>query len=146
MPDGVAVIDSDSEFVSYNDRFCELFDLSPTVLESATIDAVFESIRTQLADETSIEDVIDQLEVASGTTETSELRLRDGRIFEWYTTSVDGDGGPTFGRLWLVRDITDRRERQRELELRHRAPEEAPIGITISDPSREDNPLIAVNE
>ncbi|OAQ51257.1 hypothetical protein HTG_18580 [Natrinema mahii] len=146
MPDGVAVIDSDGEFVSYNDRFCDLFDLSPNVLESATTDAAFESIRSQLADETSIEDVTDQLEAASGTTETAELRLRDGRVFEWYTTAVAGDDGPVFGRLWLVRDITDRRDRQRELELRHRAIEEAPIGITISDPSQADNPLIAVNE
>ncbi|MFC4451215.1 bacterio-opsin activator domain-containing protein [Halorussus aquaticus] len=37
-------------------------------------------------------------------------------------------------------------EREVDFELKERAMDEAPVGITISDPSREDNPLIYVNE
>ncbi|WP_222845550.1 PAS domain-containing protein [Natronomonas salsuginis] len=35
--------------------------------------------------------------------------------------------------------------RERELERKTRAMDEAPVGITITDPSREDNPMIYVN-
>ena len=51
------------------------------------------------------------------------------------------------GRLvCTVRDETERRARERELQLKERAMDEANVGITISDPNREDNPLVYVND
>ncbi|WP_312620150.1 PAS domain S-box protein [Haloarcula sp. 1CSR25-25] len=54
--------------------------------------------------------------------------------------------GTVDGIVGVARDITDRRERQAELERKDRAMDAAPVGISISDPSQEDNPLIYVNE
>ena len=45
-----------------------------------------------------------------------------------------------------VRDVTERKAYERELELKSRAMDEAPVGITITDPDRADNPMIYVNE
>ena len=51
------------------------------------------------------------------------------------------------GRLvCTVRDETERRERERELELKERAMDEATVGIQITDPTREGNPLVYVND
>jgi len=51
------------------------------------------------------------------------------------------------GRLvCTVRDETEKRERKRELQLKERAMDEANVGITISDPNREDDPLVYVND
>jgi PAS domain S-box-containing protein len=51
------------------------------------------------------------------------------------------------GRLvCTVRDETERRERERELELKERAMDEASVGIQITDPTQEDNPLTYVND
>lgn len=44
------------------------------------------------------------------------------------------------------RDITERKQREAQLQRRTRAIEEAPIGISISDPDQEDNPLIYLND
>jgi PAS domain S-box-containing protein len=46
----------------------------------------------------------------------------------------------------FIMDVTERRERKAELEQKSRAMDEAPIGISISDPAREDNPLVYVND
>jgi PAS domain S-box-containing protein len=43
-------------------------------------------------------------------------------------------------------DITDRRERQRELRLLQQSIDDTNVPITLADPSREDNPLIYVND
>jgi len=56
---------------------------------------------------------------------------------------VDGTVKAVVG---VARDITERKERERELDLKNRAMDEAPVGITISDPLREDNPLIYAND
>jgi PAS domain S-box-containing protein len=51
------------------------------------------------------------------------------------------------GRLvCTVRDESGRRKRERELELKERAMDEANVGIQITDPDQEDNPLIYVND
>jgi PAS domain S-box-containing protein len=50
------------------------------------------------------------------------------------------DGVVIYGR-----DVTDRKEREAELERWSRVVEQAPIGITLSDPSCEDNPLVYAN-
>ncbi|CDK39068.1 PAS domain S-box protein [Halorubrum sp. AJ67] len=47
--------------------------------------------------------------------------------------------------ILIIRDIGERKDRKRELSLKTRAINEAPIGITIADASQDDNPLIYAN-
>jgi PAS domain S-box-containing protein len=66
-------------------------------------------------------------------------------VLEYRLTPLWVDG-TVEGVVGIARDITDRRERQAELERKDRAMDAAPVGITISDPSQDDNPLIYVND
>ncbi|WP_096388846.1 PAS domain S-box protein [Halopenitus persicus] len=43
-------------------------------------------------------------------------------------------------------DITERKERERELKTKTKAMETAPVGIILTDPDRDDNPIIYANE
>jgi PAS domain S-box-containing protein len=68
-----------------------------------------------------------------------------GGTREWTDDELDFAGD--------VADITyralrnhERREQRQELERKDRAMDAAPVGITISDPAQEDNPLIYVND
>jgi PAS domain S-box-containing protein len=45
-----------------------------------------------------------------------------------------------------VHDITDRRERQRELQRLQQAIDDANVSITLADPSQPDEPLVYVND
>jgi len=58
-------------------------------------------------------------------------------------TLEDSDQSPI---ILSARDVTDRKTYARELELKSQAMDKAPVGITITDPDREDNPMIYVNE
>jgi PAS domain S-box-containing protein len=55
-------------------------------------------------------------------------------------------GAESVGTVAGVQDITERRKRKRNLELKERAMDEATVGITISDPALADNPLVYVND
>jgi PAS domain S-box-containing protein len=50
------------------------------------------------------------------------------------------------GSVGILRDVSDERERREELETKTRALDEAPVGITITDPDLPDNPMIYVND
>jgi len=76
----------------------------------------------------------------------------DFRSVDGETTPVEmrfapiGDAGEGNRRVGVIRDISERKERERELYIKQRALEEASIPLTLSDPSREDNPLVYVNK
>lgn len=46
----------------------------------------------------------------------------------------------------FIQDITQRKEQERKLTRIERAMDEAPVGITITDPMQDDNPLIYAND
>jgi len=56
------------------------------------------------------------------------------------------ESGTIVGAHGVFQDITERKRKSEELRRKSRAIDEAPVGITITDPSQEDNPLIYVNK
>lgn len=146
VQDGILVVGTEGEFVSYNERFKQLWAVPDAIFERGNGTEALEYARDVLEDPDAFFDLIDQLRANPTATSHDEIRLDSGRVLDVYSTPVVGEDGTRYGRLWRCRDITDRRERERELELKTRAIDDAPIGISITDPDREDNPLIYVNE
>ncbi|MFB6293811.1 MAG: PAS domain S-box protein [Halonotius sp.] len=48
--------------------------------------------------------------------------------------------------LLTIKDITERKTREDELQQMRNAVDKAPIGIVVTDPTREDNPITYVND
>jgi PAS domain S-box-containing protein len=65
----------------------------------------------------------------------AELQSRIGNLIERRRTAVE-----------LRERSVELEETVDELRLKERAMDEAPVGITITDPDRDDNPIIYVNE
>lgn len=74
------------------------------------------------------------------------IQTKDGETipFELSGVVVRRDGTDMIAGVG--RDISIRKERQAELELKNRAMDEAPVGVVITDPEQEDNPIIYANE
>ena len=93
----------------------------------------------------------------------AERRIRaaaegEPQAFEWRIERADGQ------QVWVrvrlasteldgeeyvlaeVRNITDRKEREAELRTKQQAVDQAPVGITLTDPTQPDNPLVYANE
>ncbi|WP_136718468.1 PAS domain S-box protein [Halorientalis salina] len=56
------------------------------------------------------------------------------------------DGDDTKRMVGIVTDISERKERETEVTRKTEAMEKAPMGITLTDPSQSDNPLVYTNE
>ena len=69
----------------------------------------------------------------------------EGVVLEVNATPIT-DEGSVVGVQGVGRDVTPRRERERELRLKTRAMDEATIGITIADGQDPDTPLVYANE
>jgi PAS domain S-box-containing protein len=111
---------------------------------------VGESFRALLAPD-SIDDAVDLYRrvIDGEPIEGVELDLEaaDGTVypFEVNARPID-DGSDGCAIQGTAREVTERKERQRELEIRNRAMDEAELGIVIADATREDNPITYVND
>jgi len=50
------------------------------------------------------------------------------------------------GSVGILRDVSEEAARRDELETKRRALDEAPVGITLTDPEQPDNPMTYVND
>ncbi len=127
--DATFVYDSTGELVERNraaERLQSDLDLGCSTMEA------FERAFTPVADE---ED-----------SDVTSVETDGGTRYFGVTTNAMTIGAESVGTVAWVEDVTERRRRKRDLELKERAMDEAKVGITLSDPNVEDNPLIYVND
>lgn len=74
------------------------------------------------------------------------VRRSDGEVFPIEITATAADWLDTAAVVLIVRDVSERTEREQDLHLKNRVMDSAPIGITIADARSPDEPLIYVNE
>ncbi|MFA9516041.1 PAS domain S-box protein [Halopenitus sp. H-Gu1] len=141
--DGLLVVDEDRTVASYNHRFVEMWEIPDEVVETNSDETLLDWIADhKLADPEAFLDLVEDLYEHPDETSRDEVRLTDGRVFDRYSAPVIGDDGTNYGRLWVFRDITERKERERELErqefLFSRVQEIADVGVWEYDPQADD--------
>jgi PAS domain S-box-containing protein len=116
LPVGVLVEDSDRNVLTANQRLVDLFDIegSPDDLVGTHCFDTAEAVAGQFADRTAFLDGLERLAKRRERRLNEQLELADGRVVQQSYLPVDLPTGPA--NIWLYRDITDRIERQRELE------------------------------
>ena len=144
LDDAVYAIESDGTITYVNQQYASMKGVSRERLLGT-------NIYDWVGDETA--------ERADAVRQQLEEGVRDVGSLEYEFESVDGettpvemrftpvgDDGDASGRVGVIRDISERKEREHELYIKQRALEEASIPLTLSDPSKEDNPLVYVNK
>lgn len=116
--DGVLVVDSHGQIVSFNRRFVEMSGISEDVLR---LPDATEALRHGMDLFERSEIVLKKssgIESTPGNTSFETLELKDGRVVECYSQpQVVNDA--VVGRVWCFRDVTERR--QSEETIRHLA-------------------------
>ncbi|OLZ39290.1 hybrid sensor histidine kinase/response regulator [Natrinema saccharevitans] len=141
--DGLLVVDEDRTVTAYNDRFVEMWEVPDELVETESDEALLDwVIEHKLAEQEPFMELVEELYERPEETSRDEVRLTDGRVFDRYSAPVIGDEGTHYGRLWMFRDITERKKRERELEkqefLFSRIQAIADVGIWEYDPRTDD--------
>ncbi|MFC7209260.1 PAS domain S-box protein [Natronoarchaeum sp. GCM10025321] len=136
MTDAIIEVDADFTVTQLDERAERIYDKEAATVLGQRLWDVFPT----LAD-TQFQSII-----------RNAMESRSSTSVEGYLEEIDTgleiaiypefDGGLTF----YTRDVTERKKQQKVLTRNTRAMDEAPIGITLTDPSQADNPLIYVND
>ena len=122
--DGILVVDENQRVVSHNQR-CR--DIWRVPLESASNNpsgavitdepgSVRQLALDRVEDPESYQKGVEELYAHPEADDRCELKLKDGRTLERYSTSLRNEGGSYLGRAWFFRDITARNKAEVELK------------------------------
>ncbi|WP_274325802.1 PAS domain S-box protein [Halosimplex aquaticum] len=141
--DGLYVVDEEGQFTMVNDAYAEMvgYDRDELVGEHVSM-IVDDAVREQAMDE--------EAALQAGSTETAmveaEMKTADGERIPAEATFAllpTDEGDPQ--RVGVVRDIADRKERERELQRYERLVENLPVGVYRNTPG-PDGEFVEMND
>ncbi|MCC7477077.1 PAS domain S-box protein [bacterium] len=103
---GILVVDSEHNYVSWNQRFKELWGLDDDTLRGGRR-ATLPAIRAVLRDPEAFSSRLEQLDQESQALLRDQLELLSGRVLERYSAPVRGPAGEDFGRVWFFYEVTE---------------------------------------
>ena len=133
VADGILLVDKTNRISHVNRQFIEMWKVPDNIAGSEDDNILLNFIHDQLEDPGGFRERVNSL-YDSDQKALDEIRFRDGRIFERYTSPLIS-GGVKFGRVWDFRDITWRKNAEAELRknetLMTTLFETAPVGIAL---------------
>ncbi|MGI0487304.1 response regulator [Pantanalinema rosaneae CENA516] len=114
--DGILVLDEQKNIVSYNHRFCQIWQLPEDLLEWGDLEQLFAWMRSQLHRPEICPETSCYIHNYPQGVIYDEILLKDGRVLDRYSSPILSPDGEPYGRLWYYRDITDRRQAEEELQ------------------------------
>lgn len=111
--DGIMVINADRKITHTNAHFRNMFNVSDELLVKNSDYIIMNHAKNQLSDQKYFTKRIEEIYKS---TESSEdiLHLKNGRILERTSYPLQEDG-PAKGRVWLFRDVTEKKKYEEEL-------------------------------
>jgi PAS domain S-box-containing protein len=137
--EGISIIDDDGYFIYVNETYADLHGHTSDGLIGEYWATLYPDEVVQRVREESHPSVAE-----TGTWHGEMTGLHAGGSA--FPADVAISASKQGGFVVTIRDISDEKHQKSELHRKTRAMDEAPVGITITDPTREDNPLIYVND
>ena len=143
-PDIIFRIDSSAEFTYVSSAVKRVLGYDPAELVGTSFMEVF--VSTDIEESLELYQRVRAGEVIEGVEMTLETAAGEPRVFEINAQSFDDGSGGEAGVQGVARDVTEQKERHRELEVKNRAMDDADVGIIIADATQDDLPVTYVNE
>lgn len=112
--DGILVVSSEGQVKMRNSRFLEMWNIPADIAESENDDRALEYVVSQLADPEQFLSKVRELYSNPEATSFDLIEFKDGRVFERYS-QPQRIGRTIHGRVWSFRDVTERRQTEKEL-------------------------------
>ena len=114
--DAILVISDKQERIAINNRFINIWNLPEEILAHKSAEKAIPWMADRVFDSEAFEKRIRALFCDTQQTSFEEVRLKNGKTLEQYTSPVIDAEGQFYGRIWQYRDITA--ERRSDLALR----------------------------
>ena len=108
-PDAILVVNDEAKIIFYNQRFIDLWQLSPQMVYAREDAPILQTVAGQIVDAEAFVARVQYLYAHRDEKSREEILLKDGRTLDRYSAAITGANGKYDGRVWYFRDITERK-------------------------------------
>jgi len=112
--DGIIIVDPDGKRILQNQRVVDIWKIPEEFAYETYHQRRFEWITSQVRNKEPFLEKVRHLYANPDEISRDELELIDGRFIDRYSAPVRGSDGKYYGRIWVYRDITDRKAAERK--------------------------------
>lgn len=112
--DGIIVMSLDRQIITCNQKFIEMWDIPPAIIDHKDGEALVDHIKSSIENPDDFSKKLQATYEDPTSTISETLTLKDGRIFERYSQPQYLEGVPV-GRVASFRDITERNRAEERL-------------------------------
>ncbi|HEY0057374.1 MAG TPA: PAS domain S-box protein [Pedobacter sp.] len=114
IPDALLIVDTQGQMLSFNHHFINLWGIPEEIIKRKDDTAALQHAMTQLVDPQGFIERVNYCYAHPNEVAHEDVQFKDGRTIERFGTSVMGDDGTYYGWAWHFRDITKKREMQKQ--------------------------------
>jgi two-component system, cell cycle sensor histidine kinase and response regulator CckA len=107
--DGILVVNDHGKQILQNQRFNDLWKIPAHIAEAKDDAKQVEYAASKMKDPKSFADKVAYLYSHPNEISRDEIELIDGTVLDRYSSPVTGKDGKHYGRIWVFRDITERK-------------------------------------
>jgi len=135
--DGILVVDQQGNKILQNQRMIEQWKIPREIVENKDDDAQIQYVRDRTKNPEQFVARVTYLYSHPDEISQDEVALKDGTVLDRYSSPVIGQDGTHYGRIWIFRDISERKqaeEKLRQSEAKFRSYiENAPLAIFVAN-------------
>jgi PAS domain S-box-containing protein len=131
--DGILVVDRNNRRVLQNRRFIELFHFPQEMVEDDDDQVTLQYVLSTTKDPDGFLQKVKYLYEHTEEISRDEIEFKDGTVIDRYTSPVIGADGTYYGRIWVFRDVSERKRNEEEVRRLSVAVEQSPVSVVITD-------------
>jgi diguanylate cyclase (GGDEF)-like protein/PAS domain S-box-containing protein len=141
--DGIMAADEANKVILSNRQFAIMWDVPPMLLHTGNDNLLLQYVTNQIENPEQFLERVKYLYDHREEKAKDEIRLKDGRILDRYSSPLIDSAAKYRGRIWYFRDITERIKAEERVNLWSRVLDQSTEGIFVCDPQER---ILLVNK
>lgn len=114
--DGILVVNQQGQKVAQNEQFDRLLKIPPHIVGQHNDKERLEFVTSATKSPQKFLERVEYLYAHPDETSRDEIEFKDGTVLDRYSAPVRGKAGQHYGRIWMFRDITERKLTEAKVE------------------------------
>jgi PAS domain S-box-containing protein len=123
--DGILAVDNTNRTILCNQQFARMWNIPEAILATQEGTKRIEYLLSQVENPAPFLEKMTHLYGHPDEKARDEVRLKNGKVFDRYSSPLIGVTGDHYGRIWYFRDVTEHKRAEEELENAKEAAEVA---------------------